>query len=147
MSRKTQTYLVTDEGRDKGKTFVITEMAARPGHRWACRALFALMNAGVTVPDGIENAGMAGLASVGLQALGKIPFDVAEPLTDELLTCVEFVGDPSKPNIRRPLFEGDFEEIATIFKIQKEVLSLHIEPFISGAKSISGLAPTPASEA
>lgn len=138
MARKTITYRVSDEGRDKGKVFLITEMGARPAHRWASRALFAVMNAGVDIDDGVLDAGFAGIAAVGLGALGKVPFEKAEPLMDELLLCVEFV-DPTKPDIRRPLFENDLEEVKTIFLLQKEVFSMHVSPFMSGVKSTSGL--------
>lgn len=131
--RKSLNYTVSAEGRDKGKRFLITEMGARPGHRWASRALFAVMNAGIDIDDGVLDAGFAGLAAVGLSALGKVPYDKAEPLMDELLLCVEFV-DPTKPDIRRPLFPDDIEEIATLFLLQKEVFGMHVMPFMNGVK-------------
>lgn len=137
--RKTLTYKVSAEGRDKGKVFLITEMGARPAHRWAMRALLALLNTGVDIDDTVASAGLAGIAAVGLAAFGKVPYEMAEPLMDELLLCVEFV-DPTKPDVRRPLFENDLEEVATIFMLQKEVFSMHVEPFMSAAKSTSGLA-------
>ena len=126
MARKTLKLKIKDEGRDLGKTFVITEMSARHGHQWATRALFAVMNGGVEIPDNIMSAGLAGLAAIGIQALGQVSIDVAEPLLDELLECVEIMPDPGKPEVTRALIDDDLEEIATIFKLQKEVLALHI---------------------
>lgn len=141
MARKELKYRVIDEGRDFGKVFVITEMPARAGHAWATRALFGAMNGGVVIPDGIQNAGLAGLATLLLSSLGKIPAYVGEPLLNELLDCVQIMPDSNKPAVTRAIIDDDIEEVATIFKLQKEVLSLHIEPFMRGAKSTSELAP------
>lgn len=126
MARKILKLNITDEGRDKGKTFVITEMAARRGHQWATRALFGIMNAGVEIPDNIMSAGFAGVAAIGIKALGKLSIEVAEPLLDELLDCVVIMPDAKKPEVTRALIDDDLEEIVTIFKLQKEVLALHI---------------------
>ena len=52
MARKVSNYTVTKEGRDLGKTFVITEMPASRAEAWATRALLALMAGGVELPDG-----------------------------------------------------------------------------------------------
>ncbi len=129
MARKVLKLKIVDDGRDIGKTFVITEMPARKGHQWATRALFALMNAGITIPDNLANAGFAGIAAIGIKALGNVPSHVAEPLLDELLECVEIMPDPSRPEVVRGLISDDTEEITTIFKLQKEVIGLHIDFF------------------
>ena len=123
--RKQLTYTAQD-GRDKGKAFIITEMAARPAHKWATRALFALISGGVDIPEGVAEMGMAGLAAIGLQSLNGISVEKAEPLLDELLTCVSVMPDPRKPEVVRALFDGDIEEPMTYFKLQKEVLILHM---------------------
>ena len=133
MARKTLKLKIMDEGRDLGKTFVITEMAARQGHQWATRALFAVMNGGVEIPDNILSAGFAGIAAIGVKALGRVSIDVAEPLLNELLACVVIMPDPAKPEVTRTLIDDDLEEVATIFKLQKEVLTLHVN-FFTGAK-------------
>ncbi len=143
MARHETTVTVTEEGRDKGKVFLITEMPARFGHKWATRAMFSVMNSGVEVPENILTAGMAGFAMLGLQSMALVPFEMAEPLMDELLACVEFIPDPEKPHVKRRLFESDIEEILTIFKLQKEALNLHVEPFTNGVKSILALTPKP----
>lgn len=142
--RNTVRHTETAAGRDAGKVFVITEMGARPGHRWACRVLFAMMNAGVDMPDGYAELGMAALATMAGSSIGRIPFEVAEPMLDELLTCVRFIPDPANsPNVERALFESDIEEVATIFKLQHAAFKLHLEPFTKGVKSISELTPAP----
>ena len=134
--RKELIYKATN-GRDSGKEFLITEMSARKAHSWATRALFAVMNAGLEVPEEYSDAGFAGLAAVVssgdkellgmfIKTLGKVDEKLAEPLFDELLECVQILPDASNHNIRRKLMDEDIEEFATIFTLQKEALVLHM---------------------
>lgn len=138
MARNIETFVAT-AGRDKGKTFILTEMFSRPGHKWACRALFAMGSAGAAIPDNIAQSGMAGLAVMGLNAFMQgIPFEAAEPLLDEMLTCAQITYEPSKPGMERKVdFDYDVEEISTIFQLQKAVFLLHTRPFTSESQSIS----------
>ncbi len=126
--------ITIEKGMDAGKVFRITPMAARPGHRWASRVIFALMNAGVEIPENIADAGMAAIAVIGIKALGKVPFEVAEPLLDELLDQVSIIPDPSKPEIVRKWIDEDFEEAGTIFRLQKESLMVNIDFFMSAVR-------------
>lgn len=86
MARQVINYTVEQDGRDKGKCFVITEMPALQAERWAMRALLALMRSDPELPEGTELSGMAGLASAGLKALASIRWEDAEPLMDEMLS-------------------------------------------------------------
>jgi len=142
--RKAITYTATT-GRDAGKAFLLTEMGARPAHKWATRAIFAVMNAGIEVPEEYADAGFAGLAAavssgdtqllvMFIRTLGKLDVAVSMPLLDELLDCVEVVPDPSKPHVKRKLFDEDVEEPVTFFALQKEVLVLHMGFFTTGAR-------------
>jgi hypothetical protein len=131
--RKELLYTAQD-GRDKGKQFIITEMAARPAHKWATRALFALITGGVEIPENVMDMGMAGLASIGIQSLNGISIEKAEPLLDELLTCVTVRPDPNRPEVVRNLFDADVEEPITYFKLQKEAIMLHLDFSIPDAK-------------
>lgn len=127
MARKTLNF-TGGAGRDAGKTFLITEMSARAGHAWATRMLLALLNSGIEIDEDIIDRGLAGLATVAMSAIGKISPAAAGPLMDELLDCVQSVQEKGT----RKWIDDDFEEIATIFQLQKAVFSLHVEPFISG---------------
>lgn len=127
MARKESTFTGA-KGRDAGKTFLITEMSARAGHAWATRLMFALMNGGVEIDEAIMDRGLAGIATMALSALGNVPITVGAPLMDELLSCVQIVQEKAT----RKLIEDDFEEVQTIFDLQKAVFMMHIEPFISG---------------
>lgn len=125
-------------GRDKGKTFRITELSAVSAHDWATRVLFAMFNAGIELDEDMLGRGMAALASLALTTIGKIPVGLGKPLMDELLTSVEIVF----PNATRKLIDDDFEEVATIFQLQRAVFMLHVEPFTSGDPLTSESNPT-----
>jgi hypothetical protein len=125
MSRRTKDFKVEASGRDQGKIFRLTEMSAFATEVWAAKALLALLNAGVDIPDNVKDAGLAGLASIALSALGKMPAESLIPLMEEMMTCVQAVPDPRNP-LPRPLFPDDIEEVMTLLKIRKELLELHL---------------------
>lgn len=129
MARKTLTYTVTDEGRDKGKLFILTEMPASQAERWALRALSALAASGIEIPDDIASAGLAGVARLGVQAFGGLPWEKAEPLIEEMFKCITIQPDPSKPSITRVLIEDDIEEVTTRLKLRIELFKLHMSFF------------------
>lgn len=137
MARKTATINIDAAGRDNGKVFIITEMSAMAAEEWAGRALFAMMNSGVDIPENIANAGLAGVAALGIASLTKVSFDAAKPLLDEMLDCVKI--QPS-PNVVRDLIGDDIEEVATLLTLRKEVLNLHLSFFTDGALSTSAQA-------
>jgi len=122
MARKVETIYIEDEGRDKGKCFVITEMSAYQAERWALRAISALIKAGFEIPD--ETAGMAGIAAAGFEAFGKIDFDLAEPLLNEMFDCVKI--KPSEKAPSRNLLEDEIEEVKTLLTLRMAVFKLHV---------------------
>jgi hypothetical protein len=143
MSRKTATYCVEDKGRDQGKTFLLTEMSAARAEDWAMRALFALMKGNVDVPEDFATLGMAGMAEMGLKAIGNLSYDVAKPLIAEMFECVQIIIDPAKMHVGRPLVENspngdsdDIEEIATRLKLRLEVFKLHTDFLQAAVPSI-----------
>ena len=134
MARKKVTVQIDTPGRDCGKNFVITEMSAWEAEEWAGQALFAMMNAGVEVPDGIASAGLAGIAALGIASLTKVSFDKAKPLLDRMMGCVEIQPSPS---VVRRLVEDDIEEVSTLLQLRKEVFNLHLSFFTEGGKLTS----------
>jgi hypothetical protein len=137
MARKVTTITIAAEGRDLGKTFQITEMSASATEEWAIRAFLALANTGVEIPEDLSGAGFAGIATMGVSALGKIPFEAAKPLLDQLLTCVRAIPDPTKPQIIRNLYDGDIEEAQTFLKLRAETWKLHTDFLFGGGPSAS----------
>ena len=139
MARKTETVVITSEGRDKGKTFLITEMPALKAERWAFRAILCLAHSGVDMDLGPEDAkgGMAAFATAGLKALNKLDFNEAEPLLNEMWSCVQVIPDRNNPLIVRPLvrneMEGDdIEEVTTILTLRERIFRLHTDFFFKG---------------
>ncbi len=124
--RREITFTAT-QGRDKGKVFQITEMSATDAEDWALKVVFALMNAGADIPENLEEMGFSGVISVGIGALGKIPYQVGKPILDDLLECVKAVPDIKKPNVTRRMVDEDIEEVLTRIQLRKAVFDLHVE--------------------
>jgi hypothetical protein len=141
MARKTKTVQIESEGRDQGKLFFITELPASQAERWATRALFVMMNCGVEVPDDLLSAGLAGIAAIGIKSLAKVPYEQAEPLFDEMMSCIAIVPDPRQPLVKRgymgvgPMIEDDIEEVSTRLVLRKAVFELHLDFFLGAARS------------
>lgn len=140
MALKTATVTITAEGRDKGKVFLLTEMPAFPADAWATRLLLALTKAGADIPPDVRRYGLAGILSLGLSAFGRIAYDDAKSLLDELWDCVQVQPDPTRPAIIRKINtgpQGDIEELLTIQRLRVEVLQLHVN--FSVAAGLRGL--------
>jgi len=123
--RKTLVVTITagtaDTNRDYNKQFLLTEMDSDQAERWASRALRAVARSGVPLPDDIEQAGMAELASVGFRALGGVEDTTFDSLMDQIMACVKI----KEPALVRDLTKDDIEEVATRFTLRLEVFKLH----------------------
>jgi hypothetical protein len=137
VARKTETVVIHEEGRDKGKTFIVTEMPAIPGERWATQALTLIAKAGAEMPKGAEEAGMAGLAVAPLTNLHVLRA-LQDPSLDAWWECVKYQHKPNAP--LQPIFQGEacqIEEIATVNLLRMKVLGMHTGFFSEGAPSTS----------
>jgi hypothetical protein len=127
MPRKIETITIEADGRDKGKKFIVTEMPADQGIRWATRALLALTNTGAAVPEEALTAGWAGLAAIGIQAIGMLPYEKVQPMIEEAISaCVTYEHSPKFPP--RKILEGsggDIEEVKTYMTLYTAVFKLH----------------------
>lgn len=120
--RKEASITIETPGRDQGKTFVLTEMPASKAEAWGARLMLALSRAGVDVPDGFFEMGMAGVAVMGLKAMGGLSWEVAKPLLDEMMACVRIKVNAGV----RDLIEEDIEEVKTRLRLRDEVINLHL---------------------
>lgn len=156
MARKTEKVVITAENRDKGKTYLITEMSAFVAAKWARRALLSintsmleiswLRNLLTTDENGkislsrIADLEMAGVAAIGiLNLFSSIPPDVMDALNDDMLACCEFIPAPNLPG--RPVVEqveGDIEEPSTIITLQAAAIGLHLDFLKSAVNLVSG---------
>lgn len=124
--RKTATLTITDEGRDKGRVYLLTEMSAEAAEWWATRALMALAKSGMDIGDTAGRPAMESLVIKGVLSLANVsPYEI-KPLFDELMTCIQFLPDPvGNPKFMRPPMADDIEEVQTRYKLKMEVFSLH----------------------
>ena len=116
--------------RDAGKTFVITEMSAPAAERWAYRMFAAMKGTRGRVPENIESLGIVGVAIAGLNAFLGADVDVTaiEPLLDQMLSCLQIVRDPRRPDIVTPLTGADdIEEVKTLMWLRSEIVRVHTD--------------------
>src|ERR1700693_4820703 len=102
---------VTLQDRGEAKRYLITELSATEAENWALELFFAMANAGVELPDNIAEMGIAGIAELGLNALGKIPYEKAKPLLDKMMACVQFMPNLENDSVVRQLIESDIEDV------------------------------------
>lgn len=127
MTRRTrEVHIDSENSRDKGKTFVVTEMPAEQAEWWAFRVLQGIAAAEVDVD---LSAPLAELAAVGMKGLAQIPPESAKPLLDEMMRCVKIKLPDG--NIRE-LLPNDIEEVATRVKLRIEVFNIHTDFFTGG---------------
>lgn len=131
MLKTSEVTIPEDGGRDKGKTFVLTEMPALRAERWALKAMNGLARANVEIPDTVVGAGIVGVWVMGVKMLFAMDFSVCEELADEMLTCIAIRPDPGNPQFLRPLagamaVQGDVEEVTTLRLLREEVFRLHV---------------------
>lgn len=135
--RKIKDVVITEDGRDKGKVYRLTEKDAMTAWKWGIRAMLALTKTGVEVPDEVMKMGVVGILAVGLYRLQFIAWGDMEPLIDEMMTCVKIMPTPSRPDVIRELFPDDIEEVSTLTTLGKEVFELHTGFFPNANPSLS----------
>lgn len=136
--RRTEVVHITAENRDKGHTYIITEMDAFEGEDLGVKILLALSNAGVDIPD--TSAGMAGLAAVGIAAMAKLPYAVVKPILNDMLTHVVYQHAPKHPPM--PLSNANVFETSTLLEIRKAFIKLHLGFSLAGDTPTTAPAPS-----
>jgi len=135
MARKTLDFPIEAEGRDKGKVFRLREMPATRAEKWAIRAFLMLARSGVEVPNELQDAGLVGLAVMGIEALSKANYAEAEPLLDEMFEFITIMPRPTDETSERKLIEEDIEEVMTRLTLRKALWGLHTD-FIPGVAAL-----------
>ncbi|UXD30506.1 hypothetical protein FORC066_3299 [Yersinia enterocolitica] len=115
-----------DEGRDKGKEFIITEMSAWDAEELS-EEIYRAMGHGEfnSLPADVVSMGVAGLATVGVSVLAAAPASVSRPISDRILSTVEIVITNEGKDITRSIKPIDFEEISTIRTLKDKVFELN----------------------
>lgn len=129
---------IETEGRDKGKVFHLTEMAAAPAEEWGMRIFLSLIRAGIDLPAEVMSGGMAAvaavmpgiIANVFINGIGALNYDEIKPLLDQMMDCVKI----KEPAAIRNLTPDDIEEVSTRLFLRSEVFKLHTGFSQSAAK-------------
>lgn len=114
-------------GRDKGKTFLITEMDAWDAEAWGQRAYGCMVRAGLkpTQPGG-PLTGMAAVAVYGVSAFLAAPWAEVEPLLAEMMVKCVRIKEAALP-LGREFTRDDVEEVQTILRLREEAVKLHTD--------------------
>jgi hypothetical protein len=128
MTRKSTTITIAEDGRDKGKSFVLTELPADQGERWFIRALLALSASGANVTPDMIAGGAASFATFGITALMGVPWEMLEPLLDEMWECVQYKHTTQGIPLQAidAGVNSQIEEVKTRFALRVAVLQLHM---------------------
>lgn len=126
MARREIDYVVSDDGRDRGKVFHLTEMSATRAEKWAMRTMRAMLAAGIPITPEMMAGGIGSLAAMNPAAILNVDIDEVFALGDELMSCVEMKPDRAHPELIRPLVENDIEEIKTRLNLKLAVYRLTV---------------------
>ncbi|MFE0408899.1 hypothetical protein ACFW0S_09015 [Citrobacter freundii] len=129
MARKEIPYIVEEEGRDKGKEFLITEMSAWDADSLAQDIFRAMGDSNYSsIPADVIAMGCAGLATVGLSVISASSPEVSRQLRDRLMSTVDIIitndGQRQQRKVNGSL---DFEEVSTIRNLLDKVFQVNFD--------------------
>ncbi|EAO5935024.1 TPA_asm: hypothetical protein G4C87_003564 [Salmonella enterica subsp. houtenae serovar 48:g,z51:-] len=129
MARKEIPFIVEEEGRDKGKEFLITEMSAWDADSLAQDIFRAMGDSNYSsIPADVIAMGCVGLATVGLSVISASSPEVARQLRDRLMSTVDIIitndGQRQQRKVNGSL---DFEEVSTIRSLLDKVFQVNFD--------------------
>lgn len=129
MARKEIPFIVEEEGRDKGKEFLITEMSAWDADSLAQDIFRAMGDSNYSsIPADVIAMGCAGLATVGLSVISASSPEVARQLRDRLMSTVDIIiTNDGKRQQRKVNGSLDFEEVSTIRHLLDKVFQVNFD--------------------
>ncbi|MCX2562150.1 hypothetical protein OQ252_12190 [Acetobacter farinalis] len=133
---KTVEYTHSKAGADHGKRFVLTRMDAFAADKWARHILQAAIRGGARVGADLAEAGLAGLASLGIEIFGFMEEAELDRALDRLMQCVTLRPDPAHPDTTRAVIASDFEEPETLGSVRAEAFRLHVGFLLAAAHQL-----------
>lgn len=142
MSNGLKTKTVTiEKGDDKGKTFLITEMAAIPADIWAhklveqaSRSGIDLKNVNILDIDAKSMKGMIEIGSAVLTVLGKIPWEISREMKFDMLNeCVQIVPSSGQP--RACIWDQEISDWQNFSILAAHAIGLHVDFLVQGETS------------
>lgn len=151
--RRTLQVTIGEPNRDMGKVFVITEMPADQGERWANRLIFKILTAHARLSQDARESGMAGLSmmlprsmAASVRWLAGLSYDhEVEALLVEQMHCVTY--NPPAPLPAQALLPGaasQVQEISTFWELRAKWLELHLGFLLAAGASTTESDPSPA---
>lgn len=127
MARREIPFIVEEEGRDKGKEFLITEMSAWDADTLSQDIFRAMGDSNYnSIPADVIAMGCAGLATVGLSVISASSPEVAKTLRDQLMSTVDIVISHDGQRQQRKVNGSiDFEEVSTIRALLDKVFEVN----------------------
>lgn len=129
MARREIPFIVTKEGRDKGKEFIITEMSAWDADTLSQDIFRAMGDSNFNgIPIDVVAMGSAGLATLGLSVLSAASPETAHMIREKLIATVDIVindeGRRTRRKVNGPL---DFDEVSTIRDVMDQVFKINFD--------------------
>jgi hypothetical protein len=122
MARKEKLVTIDDEGRDNGRTFVLTEMDSWEATVLTAKIAHALAVSGIDIPAIAKNP--EGLAEAGIRLMMYIAPQVGVPIMEQVKDCIQCTT-PKGATV--PMIEDNKpQEIRTWFTLFKEIFYLHL---------------------
>lgn len=130
--------ITIEKGKDKGKTFQITEMPLLEADRWAWTLGHGMLRGGIEMSESDVNkinfnsaGGILEFAKIGLGALGNVDRDTVFMLLDELTEkCIKIVPSSGEP--RAVIMGSDISDMATLNMLRMEAIKIHIDFLAQG---------------
>lgn len=150
MARRIKRVTIHEQGRDRGKTFELTEMPADQAERWCSRAVLLFMNTHAKLPEGAAGLELTwrNVFAAGLSALHGLRETELRPLLEEIKPCIKWVPPGDAPmQVIFPGHESQIEEFKTWWELYYEYVQLLLGFSLADALSTTGITPevTPAS--
>lgn len=129
---KTKTVTI-EKGRDKGKTFLITEMPAIQADEWAHQLLEQAANSGVNLKEvdvlNLDTKSMSGMVEIGaavFTVLGRIPAEKSREMKFDMLnTCVQIVPTSGEP--RACIWDQEIKDFKNFTILAAHAIGIHID--------------------
>lgn len=127
MARKEIPFIVEEDGRDKGKEFLITEMSAWDADSLAQDIFRSMGDSNYSsIPADVIAMGCAGLATVGLSVISASSPEVSRQLRDRLMSTVDIIiTNDGQRQQRKVNGSMDFEEVSTIRTLLDKVFQVN----------------------
>lgn len=144
MARRTKRVTIHQQGRDRGKTFELTEMPADQAERWCSRGVLLFMNTHAKLPEGAAGLELTwrNVFAAGLSALHGLREVELRPLLEEIKPCIKWVPPGDAP--LQAIFPGNdsqIEEFQTWWELYYEYVQLLLGFSLADVLSTTGITP------